>query len=259
MLRAHQDAGTACISPRRWRSCCGRRTRTNPIPTRLVEGFLPTTRSAAWSRSRRAPRTPGSRSTSRATAGSGSIPPAARPASRRARSSPDRASRRRPRRRSTPTTAAAIRSAARRFNLGDNVPATSPAQTQVGNRAVFAILAVLVALLVGGLAFAAWLRGPRGEINPDRAWQSMAKAAGRFGFAPRPNQTDLRVRHEPRRAGPGRQGRPRDRRRREGRDGVRAGPAGRRPHDRGGRRGAPPADHAAAPRLHAARPAEAPP
>ena len=54
---------------------------------------------------------------------------------------------------------------------------------------MFAILAVLVALLVGGLAFAAWLRGPRGEINPDRAWQSMAKAAGRFGFAPRPNQT----------------------------------------------------------------------
>ena len=54
---------------------------------------------------------------------------------------------------------------------------TSPATTQVGNRAVFALLAVLVALLVGGLAFAAWLRGPRGEVNPDRAWQSMAKAA----------------------------------------------------------------------------------
>ena len=26
-------------------------------------------------------------------------------------------------------------------------------------------------------------------MNPDRAWLSMAKAAGRFGFGPRPNQT----------------------------------------------------------------------
>jgi hypothetical protein len=36
---------------------------------------------------------------------------------------------------------------------------------------------------------AAWLRGPRGEVSPDSAWQGLSKTASRFGFAPRPTQT----------------------------------------------------------------------
>ena len=44
-------------------------------------------------------------------------------------------------------------------------------------------------MVVGGVALAAWIRGPRGEVTPDRAWQSMSKAASRLGFGPRANQT----------------------------------------------------------------------
>ena len=39
------------------------------------------------------------------------------------------------------------------------------------------------------IAIAAWVRGPRGQMSPDTAWQSMAKAATRFGFGPKPTQT----------------------------------------------------------------------
>ncbi len=42
--------------------------------------------------------------------------------------------------------------------------------------------------MVGARA-GAWLRGPRGEISPDRAWFTLARAASRLGFAPRPTQT----------------------------------------------------------------------
>jgi hypothetical protein len=57
------------------------------------------------------------------------------------------------------------------------------------DRSLLIVLTIILAAGVIGLAFAAWLRGPRGEINPDRAWLSMAKAASRLGFGPRPNQT----------------------------------------------------------------------
>ena len=52
---------------------------------------------------------------------------------------------------------------------------------------------ILVTLILGaivlGAAFAAWVRGPRGELSPDAAWQAMARWASRFGFSPRPTQT----------------------------------------------------------------------
>ena len=68
-------------------------------------------------------------------------------------------------------------------------PPTSGGQNPIANRGLLVVLTVLLFAVVASVAFAAWLRGPRGEITPDRAWQSMAKAAGRFGFGPRPNQT----------------------------------------------------------------------
>ena len=58
-----------------------------------------------------------------------------------------------------------------------------------GDRVVFALLTLLLVLVIGGVAVAAWVRGPRGEITPDRAWLSMSKAASRLGFGPRANQT----------------------------------------------------------------------
>jgi hypothetical protein len=51
------------------------------------------------------------------------------------------------------------------------------------------VVAIVLLLIVGGLAVLAWQRGPRGEINPDRAYGALTRLAGRLGFAPRPTQT----------------------------------------------------------------------
>lgn len=48
---------------------------------------------------------------------------------------------------------------------------------------------ILLLLVVGGIAFAVWQRGPRGETNADRAYGTVARLAGRFGFGPRPTDT----------------------------------------------------------------------
>jgi transglutaminase-like putative cysteine protease len=48
---------------------------------------------------------------------------------------------------------------------------------------------ILLLLAVGGIAFAVWQRGPRGETNADRAYGTVAMLAARFGFGPRPTDT----------------------------------------------------------------------
>jgi transglutaminase-like putative cysteine protease len=50
-------------------------------------------------------------------------------------------------------------------------------------------VAILLLLIVGGIAFAVWQRGPRGETSADRAYGTVARLAGRFGFGPRPTET----------------------------------------------------------------------
>jgi transglutaminase-like putative cysteine protease len=50
-------------------------------------------------------------------------------------------------------------------------------------------VAILLMLIVGGIAFAIWQRGPRGETTADRAYGTVARLAARFGFAPRPTET----------------------------------------------------------------------
>jgi hypothetical protein len=50
-------------------------------------------------------------------------------------------------------------------------------------------VAVLLLLVVGGIAFAIWQRGPRGATSADRAYGTVARLAARFGFAPRPTET----------------------------------------------------------------------
>lgn len=46
-----------------------------------------------------------------------------------------------------------------------------------------------LALIVGGIAFAVWQRGPRGATSADRAYGTVARLAARFGFGPRPTET----------------------------------------------------------------------
>ncbi|HEX5147844.1 MAG TPA: transglutaminase domain-containing protein, partial [Candidatus Limnocylindrales bacterium] len=48
---------------------------------------------------------------------------------------------------------------------------------------------ILLVLIMGGIAFALWQRGPRGETNADKAYGTVARLAGRFGFGPRPTDT----------------------------------------------------------------------
>ena len=47
----------------------------------------------------------------------------------------------------------------------------------------------LLLLVVGGIAFAVWQRGPRGATSADRAYGTVSRLASRFGFAPRPTET----------------------------------------------------------------------
>ena len=60
------------------------------------------------------------------------------------------------------------------------------------NRAALGPLAAVTLLLlivVGGIAFAVWQRGPRGATSADRAYGTVARLATRFGFGPRPTET----------------------------------------------------------------------
>jgi transglutaminase-like putative cysteine protease len=53
----------------------------------------------------------------------------------------------------------------------------------------FIVIGLLLAVAMGGLAFIAWQRGPRAASEPDAVWRSITGLARRFGFAPRPSQT----------------------------------------------------------------------
>ena len=61
--------------------------------------------------------------------------------------------------------------------------------TGPGPSAALIVVAILLAVIVGALAFVVYRRGPRGEVTPDRAYATLTRLAGRLGFAPRPTQT----------------------------------------------------------------------
>jgi hypothetical protein len=65
----------------------------------------------------------------------------------------------------------------------------TPASAAPGDRTILIVLTVLLALIVLALVVLAWARGPRGEVSPESAWQTLSRTASRFGFAPRPTQT----------------------------------------------------------------------
>jgi transglutaminase-like putative cysteine protease len=69
---------------------------------------------------------------------------------------------------------------------GDTPP---PASGGPADRALLVVFAVLLTVVVVTIAIAAWVRGPRGQMSPDTAWQSMSNAATRLGFGPKPTQT----------------------------------------------------------------------
>ncbi len=50
-------------------------------------------------------------------------------------------------------------------------------------------VALLLATIVGAIAFATWRRGPRGQTSPDRAYGTVTGIASRLGYGPRPSQT----------------------------------------------------------------------
>ena len=50
-------------------------------------------------------------------------------------------------------------------------------------------MTIPLALIVGGIAFAVWQRGPRGATSADRAYGTVARLAAGFGFGPRPTET----------------------------------------------------------------------
>jgi transglutaminase-like putative cysteine protease len=79
--------------------------------------------------------------------------------------------------------------------IGDTfVPGANPGiggagTTNAGTAGPLIAAAVLLLIVIGGLAFIAWQRGPRGPVTPDGAYGMLTRLAGRLGFGPRPTQT----------------------------------------------------------------------
>ena len=74
--------------------------------------------------------------------------------------------------------------------LVDNEPPLVPPVTPTANIAgPLIVVTLLLAGVVGLIAFTAWRRGPRGPVTADGAYGMVTGLATRFGFGPRPNQT----------------------------------------------------------------------
>ncbi|HUQ43876.1 MAG TPA: transglutaminase domain-containing protein [Candidatus Limnocylindria bacterium] len=67
---------------------------------------------------------------------------------------------------------------------------TTPGGTLTGNGiGPFIAIAVILAIGIGALVFAAYRRTPNKPMHPDQAWGSVARLASRIGLGPRPSQT----------------------------------------------------------------------
>ena len=65
----------------------------------------------------------------------------------------------------------------------------NPLGTGPGASAALIVVAILLFVIVGALAFVVYRRGPRGEVTPDKTYAMLTRLAGRLGFGPRPTQT----------------------------------------------------------------------
>jgi transglutaminase-like putative cysteine protease len=72
------------------------------------------------------------------------------------------------------------------FAPGGFLPGTTTPGGAVGS---LIAVAMLLAVIVGGVAFVAWQRGPRGPVTAEGAYGSVTRLAARLGFGPRPDQT----------------------------------------------------------------------
>ncbi len=79
----------------------------------------------------------------------------------------------------------------RTFDLGESggTGVVIPTSRQPGDAILLILFTILLAAAVIGIAIAAWMRGPRGEVSPDAAWRTLSRTASRFGYAPRPTET----------------------------------------------------------------------
>ena len=54
---------------------------------------------------------------------------------------------------------------------------------------LFIAITIMLAVVIGSIAFVAWRRSPHGPVSPDDIYGSVSRFAARLGFGPRPNQT----------------------------------------------------------------------
>ena len=88
------------------------------------------------------------------------------------------------------TTRATPRATRRVYEPGNEAGGGStPPQAQPADRTVAALIGALLVLALGSLIAVSWWRGPRGEVSPESAWATVSRSAARFGFAPRPTET----------------------------------------------------------------------
>ena len=165
--------------------------REHGIPARFVQGFLP-------GHPQRADRRRGDPELERPRLGRGLLPgprlghlrsdrrQASRRPSRCRRASRSTARRREPSRSLAPdddgrTRRDRPRVARRSGRTTDRAAAAAPG--------AFIVIALLLLAVVGGIAFLAWQRGPRGPTTPEGVYAGVARLAARLGFGPRPTQT----------------------------------------------------------------------
>jgi hypothetical protein len=72
---------------------------------------------------------------------------------------------------------------------GPVAPPTPPADAPGSGIGPFIAVAIILAIGIGALAFAAYRRNPGKPMDPDVAWGSVSRLAARFGLGPRPSQT----------------------------------------------------------------------
>ena len=73
--------------------------------------------------------------------------------------------------------------------FGDEISGSVAGAGNRGSLGPMIAVAILLLVVVGGIAFAVWQRGPRGATSADRAYGTVARLASRFGFGPRPTET----------------------------------------------------------------------
>jgi len=80
-------------------------------------------------------------------------------------------------------------SAAANTSLPTIPPTTGPRDTPSNDPAPFIAIALILAVILVGLVFAAVRRTPSRPMDADKAWGSVARLASRAGLGPRPSQT----------------------------------------------------------------------